>query len=85
MFPQRENPKGKEAVDQQLFDILHPSKFRQNFGVLSSFENYLRGFCASYDRIILAPTFKKVLKEYELWEGYEQCEILKNIINELKK
>lgn len=74
----------EDNIDKNLFEILHPMRFTDNFPCLESFEKYIRDVFASSSQLLFVPTLRKVLKAYENYEGYEQCIILKNIIDEIK-
>lgn len=69
----------KYCINQQLFDILHPCRYDSNFSDLNEFEEYLLNE-KDNRRLLLIPTLRRVLSAYESWEGYEQCIILKKVI-----
>lgn len=73
-----------DLFDQQLFDVLHPTRFKQNFGALHSFKSYIKEYCKPHNRKYVQPTLAYVLKEYEECEGYEQCFILKEILDKME-
>lgn len=73
-----------ESIDKQLYDILHPIRFEENFSTLQSFELFLKDQYES-PSLLLVQTLRKVLKAYESRELFDQCIILKSIIDQIKE
>lgn len=79
-----DNNNESNNVDQQLYDALHPSRYNSNFGSLEKFSKYINDF-DSYNHLLLVPTLRRLLTAYELYEGFDQCIIIKEVINRIKE
>lgn len=79
-------PINSRGVNSTVYNILHPSVYGNNFNSLLSFKTYIVIYAEEETSVLLlVPTLRKLLKDYEAWEGYEQCTIIKNVIEYIEE
>lgn len=81
-----EFPISNRGVNSTVYNVLHPSVYHNNFQSLLSFKTYILIYAEEETSVLLlVPTLRKLLKDYEEWEGYEQCTIINNVIKYIEE
>ena len=80
------NQTNEDLIDKQMFDVFHPLKYSENFNNCKEFHTHMIAeYVIKDDVMFLIPTLRKLLSSYEKYEMFDQCIILKDVIDSVKR
>lgn len=80
------NQVNEDLIDKQMFDVFHPKKYAENFNNCTEFHTHMIAeYVIKGDVMFLIPTLRKLLSSYEKYEMFDQCIILKDVIDSVRR